>query len=323
MHSIYSFESKNPQFQLQLLHAQKAAQSNLSILLTGPSGSGKDIIAKAIHSASPRRHGPFIVVNCSAYNEGVIESELFGHIKGSFTGAHRDRKGAFETARGGTLFLDEIAELSPQLQAKLLRAIDNQEIRPIGCDEVIKTDVRVIAATHHNLNMKIENGTFRADLFYRLNVIRIQVPSLAQRKEDFKTILDEICYEQQVRLTAEAQINLSMYNWPGNIRELKNTIARAAIQYPGEILSTEHFRDFIVSPMQQQFQNANTERILSPIKSFEKDLIFQTLYANQGNQRRTARKLGMAKSTLFDKIRRYGIDIKAIKQEFMLLEQNS
>ncbi len=321
MHNIYSFESKNPQFQLQLLHARKAAQSSLPILITGPSGSGKDILAKAIHSISPRRQGPFVAVNCSTFNEGIIESELFGHLKGSFSGAHRDRNGAFETARGGTLFLDEIAELSPQLQAKLLRAIDNREIRPLGSDRVIQTDVRIIAATHHNLNMKMENGTFRADLFYRLNVIRIQVPSLKQRQEDFKTILDEICFEQQVRLTSEAQINLSMYHWPGNVRELKNSIARAAIQNPGEILTIEHFKDFIFIP-HIKLKSENTVRQLPPIKSFEKELIYQTLYAFQGNQRRTARKLGMAKSTLFDKIRRYGIDVKAMKKEFTLSEQS-
>ena len=200
-----------------MLSLSSVATSSCPVLILGPSGTGKDVLANAIHNSSKKSGAPFISVNCSALTETLVESELFGHTKGSFTDAVSDRKGAFEAARGGTLFLDEIGDLPYSLQAKLLRALENNEIRPVGSDRSIKTDVRIIAATHQNLYNKIRDGEFRADLFYRLNVITIETPALKERIEDFDNLLYSFARQMRVRFSFNAIKTLKKHDWPGNI----------------------------------------------------------------------------------------------------------
>ena len=319
----FSLKSKSENWQQVLETLNHVAESDYAVLLLGPSGTGKDVIAKKIHEHSSRRLGPFQSVNCSALTETLVESELFGHIKGSFTGAISDRKGAFEAARGGTLFLDEIGDLPYSLQAKLLRAIENEEIRPVGSDRNIKTDVRIIAATHQNLIQKIQEGQFRSDLYYRLNIITINVPSLQNRMDDFEEFLYQFAKESRVGFSFNAIQELKKYSWPGNIRELKNFICRAATLFPkcyiqdshvkkllyGSALNRTH-QDTITSNEFSQAPTNSTAAPMSVIKEIERQMIVKRLQANNGSQKQTAKDLGMPKSTLHDKIKNYGIEIK-------------
>ncbi len=307
--------SHNQKWQEQLLSLPRLADNNFSILLLGPSGTGKDILANEIHRLSPRKKGPFISVNCCALSESLIESELFGHVRGSFTGATGDRKGAFETARNGTLFLDEIGDLSPNLQAKLLRALENQEIKPVGSDHSITTDTRILAATHQNLQKKVQQGTFRADLYYRLAILQITPPSLIERMEDFESLLFQFCKNNHACFSHDAIEELKKHSWPGNIRELKNTILRASALYKEKRVLKEHipslidrcFKENIESPsLKEGFDKKNG---LSIIKQMEKKMILKFLKANRGNQRQTAAALGLPKSTLNDRIKSYKINI--------------
>lgn len=323
----FPLASKSEFWNQQLQTLGSVAETNYPVLLLGPSGTGKDVLTKNLHQASRRRQSPFLSVNCSALTETLIESELFGHTRGSFTGAIADRKGAFEAARGGTLFLDEIGDLSYALQAKLLRAIENEEIRPVGSDRTIKTDVRIIAATHQNLQQKIEDGLFRADLYFRLNVITIDVPSLKDRIEDFDDLLYTFSREMKVRFSYNAIIRLRKHDWPGNIRELKNLVARASALYPKAYITEEHIelllnrRDRLSSVTGASMnagakytvpQSANAPS-LSVIREIEKQMIMKRLAANHGNQKLTALDLGIPKSTLHDRIKSYNIDVKAYK----------
>lgn len=287
------------------------------VLLLGPSGTGKDILAHALHGNSARKKLPFLSVNCSALTETLVESELFGHVKGSFTGAVSDRKGAFESARGGTLFLDEIGDLSYGLQAKLLRAIENSEIRPVGSDRNIRTDVRIIAATHQNLYEKIQEGTFRSDLFYRLNVVTVDIPSLKERIEDFEDLLYHFARQMRVRFSHNAIQMLKKHEWPGNIRELKNVVARASALYPKQYIEEKHI-DIILNRVERHMTpnstgafsaSGSTPGQSSVIKEIEKQMIIKRLAANHGNQKRTATDLGMPKSTLHDRIRSYNLKL--------------
>lgn len=316
--SKYSFDltSKNNLWAKELKVASQAAQTNYPMLLLGESGTGKDILAQSIHKFS-QRLGPMVSVNCSALTETLIESELFGHVKGSFTGAVIDRKGAFEAARGGTLFLDEIGDLAHPLQAKLLRALDNNEIRPVGSDRIIKTDVRIIAATHQNLIQRIKEKTFRSDLYFRLNVVTIKVPTLKDRVEDFETLLYLFAREMRVRFSYLAIERLKNHTWPGNIRELKNLVSRASAFYPKIQIDesiVEHLLDQISSEESDSSLLKSTGSNPSVIKELEKQLIFSRLEANLGNQRKTAQELGMPKSTLNDRIRNYSIDVTKFKK---------
>jgi DNA-binding NtrC family response regulator len=307
--------SRNIEWQAQLSMLPNIAQTDYPVLLLGASGTGKEILAEALHKNSKRKQGPFVSVNCNALTETLIESELFGHVKGAFTGAVADRKGAFETARGGTLFLDEIGDLPYNLQAKLLRALENSEIRPVGSDRNIQTHVRIIAATHQNLLQKIQEGQFRLDLYYRLNVISIQPPPLAQRSEDFEDLLYYFAKKMKVAFSHTAIQRLKRHSWPGNIRELKNVVARASALFPKQRIQDEYIpllldrmimaQGDVAVPMSNQ--NAGT---LPVIKEIEKQMIIKRLIANRGNQRRTAADLGMPKSTLHDRLRTYNIDIK-------------
>jgi DNA-binding NtrC family response regulator len=308
----FSMRSRNEIWNQELQGLSHVSKTEFPVLILGPSGTGKDVIASNLHDRSQRQRGPFVSVNCSALSETLIESELFGHIKGSFTGAINDRKGAFEAARGGTLFLDEIGDLSYSLQAKLLRALENNEIRPVGSDKNIKTDVRVIAATHQNLREKIHAGAFRADLYFRLNVISISPPALSLRMEDFEDLLYTFAKALRVRFSFGAISRLKKHSWPGNIRELKNLVTRAAAIYPKELITEEHVEKLIDRTLIEKESDCSLKNF-PVIKEIEKQMIVKRLSANQGNQRRTAQDLGMPKSTLHDRLRYYNIDVNNYK----------
>lgn len=312
--------SRCPVWAQQLQRLVPISKSPYPVLLLGPSGTGKEVLAEKIHENSTRAQGPFIRVNCSALTETLVESELFGHVKGSFTGAIQDRKGAFESARGGTLFLDEIGDLPYGLQAKLLRALENNEIRPVGSDKTVQTDVRILAATHQNLYEKIHTGEFRTDLYYRLNVVAIQTPALNERMDDFEDLLYTFGKQMRVRFSHAAIQKLKKHKWPGNIRELKNTVARASAFYPkrqieefevDEIIDRAGMPTSTVGGIPVPALSAD----LPVIKEIERQMIIKRLVANRGNQRRTASDLGMPKSTLHDRLKLYNIDPKFYSPE--------
>lgn len=315
--------SKNPEWASTLKLLPNMAQSNLPVLILGPSGTGKEVLAHNLHQLSSRKNSPFISVNCSALSESLIESELFGHTKGSFTGATNDRKGAFESARGGTLFLDEIGDLPLSLQPKLLRALENQEIKPVGSDKNIKTDIRVLAATHHNLNEKVMAGEFRLDLYFRLNVMQIKTPALKKRMEDFEDLLIHFAKKERVSFSRETIEILKKHEWSGNVRELKNMVAKAKALYGLEITSSQQIAQLLDSPIYSLQQPEPTKVSFSEaanvignpvsaslIKNLEYEMIKKRLLANNGNQRQTALDLGIPKSTLHDKLKTYGIKIE-------------
>ncbi len=306
----FPLTSKSELWNEQLRSLESVCTTDHTVLLLGSSGSGKDVIARTLHEYSGRSQQPFLSVNCSALTETLIESELFGHIKGSFTGAINDRKGAFEAARNGTLFLDEIGDLSFSLQAKLLRALENEEIRPVGSDRTIKTDVRVIAATHQNLYAKIQEGAFRADLFYRLNIINIEVPSLKDRMEDFDEIIYSFARKMRVRFSFSAIQKLKKYDWPGNIRELKNVVTRASTLYAKQYITEDIIDKLILRKehIDAHFRSQYPAQSNSVIKEIEKQMILKRLMANGGSQKQTASDLGIPKSTLHDRIKNYNID---------------
>lgn len=310
-------KSRNPFWNQQLSSLTNMAMTSHPILILGESGTGKEILVQNLHEFSKNVNGPLISLNCSALSESLIESELFGHRRGSFTGAMSDRKGAFEAARGGTLFLDEIGDLPLNLQPKLLRALENKEIRPIGSDRSVKTKVRIIAATHQDLKEKVELGQFRSDLYYRLNIIQLCPPSLRDRMEDFEDFLYLFAKQNHVRFSVEAIEHLKRYSWPGNIRELKNFVVRISALYPKEYIKKKHilslFSTIHDSEKLTSLKKKGTRS--SKIKEIERSLIINKLKKNFGNQSRTAVDLGIPKSTLHDRIKNYEIDAKQFKIE--------
>lgn len=308
--------SENKEWNLQLQRLPAIANTDYTVLVVGPSGSGKEIISQWLHKYSHRSAYPYITINCSALSENLIESELFGHIKGAFTGATNDRKGAFESARGGTLFLDEIGDLPLALQPKLLRALENQEIRPVGSDRNIKTDVRIVAATHKNLKQKVIKGEFREDLYHRLNICRITPPPLVHRMEDFEGLVYQFAREQKVGFSFRAMEKMKNHTWPGNIRELKNVIIRAAAYFPGKRIQEKDLEQIIESDVhfKQDNYSMTEEEELPPLKEIERNLILSKLQKHYGNQRKVADELKMPKSTLHDKLKSYSIDPKLFKK---------
>ncbi|MGE0762539.1 MAG: sigma 54-interacting transcriptional regulator [Bdellovibrionales bacterium] len=305
--------SRNPIWQKELAMLPQIAESELPVLLQGPSGAGKEVLASALHRFSPRSGKPLISVNCSALSESLIESELFGHVRGSFTGALQDRSGAFVAAHQGTLFLDEIGDLPLPLQPKLLRALENAEVRPLGSDKNVKVNVRVISATHQNLRGLVQQGRFREDLFFRLNVLRLNLPALQSRPEDFEDLIYHFAKQHRVRFSFAAIQKLKEHTWPGNIRELRNVVARAKAYFPHMTIETEHLSQIFEPPISAMPQVPNgTGGKISAIKELELKMILDRLLAHQGNQRQAALDLGIPKSTLHDRIRTYGIDIKQL-----------
>jgi transcriptional regulator with PAS, ATPase and Fis domain len=251
-HEDLPLKTLNAEWRTQLLSIKQLATSDLPVFLQGESGSGKEVIAHLIHDQSNRGEKPFVSVNCSALTETLVESELFGHIKGAYTGATSDRKGAFEAARGGTLFLDEIGDLPLSLQPKLLRALENQEIKPVGSDKIIKTNVRIITATHKHLESLVSEKMFRADLYFRINVVKLTIPALRDRLEDFDDLLYYFAKESHVRFSVTAINELKKHLWPGNIRELKNVVARAKALFNGSYIHAEQVTALIDKPLHLQ-----------------------------------------------------------------------
>ncbi|HBF12324.1 MAG TPA: sigma-54-dependent Fis family transcriptional regulator [Deltaproteobacteria bacterium] len=277
----------------------KVAPTTHTVLVQGETGSGKELVARALHLLSLRRGKPYLVLNCGAISRSLIESELFGHEKGSFTGAVVKRMGAFEQVQGGSLFLDEIGELPLELQPALLRALENRTIRRVGGNAEISVDVRVIAATHRDLLNLVKQGRFREDLYYRLFVVPLEIPSLKERKEDIPLLISHFLKEAGVSKTfsEKALAKFSDYEWPGNIRELKNSVLRSLIFSEKEIIEASEV-DLVLK--EEEAESINLDEV-------EKNKIDQALLKTEGNKARAAELLGIAKSTLFKKLKDYNI----------------
>jgi two-component system, NtrC family, nitrogen regulation response regulator NtrX len=293
-----------------------AAPTNGRVLVYGENGTGKELVARTIHNLSRRRTGPFIEVNCAAIPEELIESELFGHVKGAFTGALADRRGKFELADGGTLFLDEIGDMSLKTQAKVLRALQEQIVEPVGGTASVKVDVRVIAATNKDLPTEIRGGRFREDLYFRLNVIPIYVPPLRERDSDIPLLAEHFMAEfareygrRPKKLDPGAATGLRSYRWPGNVRELRNTIERLMIMVPGDTiaLSDLAFLDGGAAAVDKAAAESPSLPLHEARDRFERDYILRALAANNGNISRTADALGVERSNLYRKMRAFGI----------------
>ena len=292
-----------------------AAPTNGRVLILGENGTGKELVARMIHQTSRRKSGPFVEVNCAAIPEELIESELFGHMRGAFTGAVADKPGRFEQANGGTIFLDEIADMSLKTQAKVLRVLQEQVMERVGGTQRIKVDVRVLAATNKDLPAEIRAGRFREDLYFRLNVIPIFVPALRDRQQDipllaehFMALLAAEYGRRPKRLAPEGAARLQQYSWPGNVRELRNVIERLIIMVGGDTITAQDLgflgRDGVPEAPAQQ---GPVQPLSEARDKFEKEYILQTLAAQQGNMSRTAEVLGVERSNLYKKLRAFGI----------------
>ncbi len=286
------------------------AKSNATILITGESGTGKELVARAIHSQSQRRDKPFIAVSCAALPESLLESELFGHEKGSFTGAYTQMKGKFEIANRGSLFLDEIGDMSANIQVHLLRVLEEKEFTRVGGNELVKVNARVIAATNKDLKQAVANGEFREDLYYRVNVVTIELPPLRDRKEDVPLLaqhfLKEFAVENQKDITGfstDAADFLFKYDWPGNVRELENAIERAVILARSPSIQ-------VTDLPQEGWLTAGSAPQGEVLKEVEKNHILKTLIETRGNYSQTARILGISRMTLYNKVRAYALNVK-------------
>ena len=292
-----------------------AAPTNGRVLIQGENGTGKELVARSIHNLSHRRNGPFVEVNCAAIPEELIESELFGHIKGAFTGAVADRRGKFELADTGTLFLDEIGDMTLKTQAKVLRALQEQVVEPVGGTTSVKVDVRVLAATNKDLPAEIRAGRFREDLYFRLNVIPIFVPPLRDRAEDIPLLADHFMAElareygrRPKKLDAGAAAGLRSYRWPGNVRELRNIIERLMIMVPGDTITLSDVAFLASSGGVAAEAPAGPSLPLHEARdNFEREYILRVLALQQGNISRTAEALGVERSNLYRKMRAFGI----------------
>jgi len=311
---------------------EKIIESDSTVLIHGESGTGKELIARAIHYNGPRAKKAFVVQNCSAFNDNLLESALFGHVKGSFTGAIKDKKGLFEIADGGTFFLDEVGDMSPALQVKLLRVLQEGTFTPVGGTETRQVDVRLIAATHKDLQKMVERGEFREDLYYRINVIKVQVPPLRERMDDLPVLVEHFLRKhfrprptagvrRPPRFSAEAMQSLARYPWPGNIRELENEIERCMVlggdldELPEDLLS-QRVRDG-AGPSPRAGSTASRAAsyeaagsLKNAIEQLERDLIHQGLIRTHWNKSQLAKELGISRSNLITKVERYGLDKK-------------
>jgi Nif-specific regulatory protein len=296
----------------------QVARTNTTVLIRGESGTGKELIAHALHYNSLRANKPFIKVSCAALPESLIESELFGYEKGAFTGANQRRKGRFEMAEGGTLFLDEIGDVNPATQVKLLRVLQEREFERLGGTETIRVNVRLIAATHRDMEKLIADGKFREDLYYRLNVFTIFVPPLRERKSDLLLLADHFLdkfsreHGKSIRRISTPAIDmLTSYHWPGNVRELENSLERAVLVCDGQVVHAHH-----LPPSLQTAEASGTVPRLSlkdALAAYEKDLIQDALKTTRGNRAKAARLLNTTKRILNYQVDKYGIDWQRFK----------
>jgi transcriptional regulator with PAS, ATPase and Fis domain len=289
---------------------ERIAPTDLTVTLVGETGTGKDVIARSIHKASPRAKKPFVVFDCGAVAPNLIESELFGHEKGAFTGAVAERAGAFERADGGTLFLDEMGELALELQPKLLRAIEHRAVRRVGGNDELEVDVRLIAATNKNLEADVRQGKFREDLYFRLSVVTLEIPSLRQRRDDMAELAQAILLQlgyAEVQVALETMHVLESYDWPGNVRELRNVMESAAAVCEGTTLEPRHLLFFKPRTKQREPSMQALPLAGKTLESIEKAAIQQTLEKFAGNKTQAARTLGIAPSTLYEKIKKYSL----------------
>jgi len=282
---------------------EKMATVSATALIMGETGTGKELVARALHDLSERAPAPFVAFNCGAISPELVESELFGHEKGSFTGAGSERKGAFEQADGGTLFLDEIGELSMELQPKLLRVLESGEIRRVGAQNPISVDVRVVSATHRNLKAEAERGGFRSDLLYRLYVFPLLVPPLRARKEDIPELAEHF-YGDREAFTGSAMKRMMDHDWPGNVRELKNVLERARILTGGGKISAEDLIFLDETPLSTV---TPTDPLPETFQELERLYYTRALEKSDGSIRAAAKSLGIPKSTLYDRLKRYGL----------------
>lgn len=309
-----SIIGQSPPMQNVFAMIDRVADSNATVLIYGESGTGKELVARAIHLNSPRKDKPYIQLNCAAIPENLLESELFGHEKGAFTGAVARRPGRFELSHQGTLFLDEIGEISPAMQAKLLRVLQEKSFERVGGFETLKVDVRIVAATNRNLQAAIEAGTFREDLYYRLNVIPIDIPPLRERKEDIsllvKHFLKKLDSKQRIReVTPEAMQALLNYPWPGNVRELENVIERAVIIAPGHSITIDQVPVNFSARQQERPQEiiADIPDEGISLEEVEKLLLKKALAKAGGNQTKAAQLLKISRHTLLYRMEKYGL----------------
>jgi len=281
---------------------ERAAQSDATVLISGESGTGKEVAARTLHQLSKRRAAPFLCVNCAALSAGLLESELFGHEKGAFTGADRLRKGRFELADGGTLLLDEVSEIDPGLQAKLLRVLQERSFERVGSSQTKRADVRVIATTNRDLPAEVEKGRFRQDLYYRLNVLPVRLKPLRERREEIPMLVEHFLKKHRKQISKGAMSRLCAYDWPGNVRELGNIVERAAVLSAGDEISGE-----TISPWLEGSARPAQAIVGQPLENVERRVIEENLKANGGNREKTARILGITSRTLRDKLKRWGV----------------
>lgn len=297
----------------------RSAPTNATVLITGESGTGKELVARAIHENSNRSRGPFVQVNCAAIPEDLIESELFGHEKGSFTGATSKQIGKFEQAHRGTIFLDEVGDMSPRTQAKVLRVLQEGEVERVGSASTIKVDVRVIAATNKDLAKEIEKGAFRDDLYFRLSVIPVPMPSLRERTADIVPLIEHFVEVfaaednlRRKRFSTEATERLKRYSWPGNVRELRNTVERLLIMAPGDLIELAHLPESIRSLEPRSPEEAHHASTLKEFKeASERAFLVQKLRENGWNISQTAQVIGTPRSNLYKKLEQYKISQEA------------
>ncbi len=304
---------KSRAFREALQMAETVAPTDSTVLISGESGTGKEVIARYVHALSDRSGGPFVSINCGALPENLLESELFGHTKGAFTGAVRDKQGLFIAARGGTFFLDEVGEMSPATQVKLLRALQEREVIPVGATEPVSIDVRIIAATNRDLEEEIRRGGFRSDLYYRLNVIMLHLPPLRDRGDDVPVLAAHFLQRfassrgrEPQRLAGDALAALQAYDWPGNVRELENALERAAILSGSNEIGPGALPDRIT---ERKSQPLVADRLPPnpPLETIERAYIHWVLQTEAGNKTRAAEVLGIDPSTLYRKLIRYGL----------------
>ncbi|WGK69581.1 sigma-54-dependent Fis family transcriptional regulator [Candidatus Haliotispira prima] len=317
--SLRQIVGRSGAMQELFMQITQVAKVDTTVLIRGESGTGKELVARAIHQSSIRAKKPFISVNCATLPEGVIDSELFGHVKGSFTGALHNHKGRFELAEGGTLFLDEISELPLHLQSKLLRILQEKEYQPLGSESMRSADVRIIAASNHNLEQDIQERNFREDLFFRLSVFPIHLPLLRERKSDITLLVDHFLEKNAVRIgtnvvrVADSTISLLMsYNWPGNVRELENVIERASILCEDGVIYAHHLPPTLQSGKSSQTTINYT--LKEALERLELDMLYEALKDNQGNMRLAAKQLDISERQIGLRMNRYNLEYKDFRQ---------